>query len=400
MCMAMILVCGCFSGCSWLGEESSSSSVPAVSETTSPSSTVSAAPASPTPEPTPVPTPTPTATPSPTPEPLDYMASGGNLELPVSGATGYASVNLTVRETPGKEGNALKVIAPGTAFQILSEEGEWWQVKTEAVTGWVAHAYCFINLPDVIPSIVYNCSNASASLFVSRGKSIPNITGEKLYDAFGYNERLEEEEYIVPVLYAMAKKICAAQQAALDAGNTLVIYEGFRPYEVQLKVASNLEALAEQDAEVYEGITTSPWSIGWFIAQDVSNHQKGYAIDVSLASVEETELRVAGEYGYTRVTSYTEYEMPTAMHELSAAAASLSVPVSSQSRTAWQEVAAASSMNEAALLLRGYCTDAGLTPLASEWWHFNDLDAAEIANQTVNDGNYYLQTVCSAAPAG
>ena len=88
------------------------------------------------------------------------------------------------------------------------------------------------------------------------------------------------------------------------------------------------------------------------------------------------------------------------MHELSAAAASLSVPVSSQSRTAWQEVAAASSMNEAALLLRGYCTDAGLTPLASEWWHFNDLDAAEIANQTVNDGNYYLQTVCSAAPAG
>ena len=59
---------------------------------------------------------------------------------------------------------------------------------------------------------------------------------------------------------------------------------------------------------------------------------------------------------------------------------------------------AADTMNEAALLLRTYCTDAGLTPLASEWWHFNDLDAAETANQTVNDGNYYLNTVRSSAP--
>ena len=388
--LVLLLVVGAFSGCSVLG-----GSMPA--PTASPT-------ASPTAEPTPTPSASPTPSPSPTPEMEieaqgeDYLASGGKLELPVNGATGYASVNLNVRETPSSEGKSLDVLEPGTAFRILQEDGDWWQIETDTVTGWVAHAYCFINLPDVIPSIVYNCSNASESLFVSSGKSIPNITGEKLYDAYVYNERLEEEEYVVPVLYAMAMKICAAQQAALAEGNTLVIYEGFRPYETQISVAKNLKSLAEKDAEVYAGIATEPWSIGWFIATDVSNHQKGYAMDVSLAKVEETETRVTGDYKYSRTTAYTEYEMPTAMHELSFAAASLAWPVASASRTAWKETPAADTMNEAALLLRTYCTDAGLTPLASEWWHFNDLDAAETANQTVNDGNYYLNTVRSSAP--
>ena len=51
---------------------------------------------------------------------------------------------------------------------------------------------------------------------------------------------------------------------------------------------------------------------------------------------------------------------------------------------------AADTMNEAALLLRTYCTDAGLTPLASEWWHFNDLDAQNKVRMTSGNGKFWL----------
>jgi len=47
-------------------------------------------------------------------------------------------------------------------------------------------------------------------------------------------------------------------------------------------------------------------------------------------------------------------------------------------------------MTEGALRLQGYCTDAGMTPLASEWWHFNDLDAQNIVRTTSGNGKFWL----------
>ncbi len=86
-----------------------------------------------------------------------------------------------------------------------------------------------VNLPDLIPSIQYNITNNTKSLFTSSGHTIPNVTGQVLYESRDMNDRLGKEEYIVPVLYSMAGKIMNAQKAALADGNTLVIYEGFRP---------------------------------------------------------------------------------------------------------------------------------------------------------------------------
>ena len=39
------------------------------------------------------------------------------------------------------------------------------------------------------------------------------------------------------------------------------------------------------------------------------------------------------------------------------------------------ELSASMAASEPARGLQRYCTGAGLTPLASEWWHFNDLEA-------------------------
>ncbi|MFZ2848026.1 MAG: SH3 domain-containing protein, partial [Trichococcus flocculiformis] len=304
-------------------------------------------------------------------EPLLYE---GDLELPVNGATGYASVRVDLKATADAGSETISELEAGTAFEVLEEVGDWWYVRTATESGWVQHLYCFINLPDVVPSIIYDNTNTYASKFASSGKTIPGITGEALYDGKAYNMRLGKVSDIEPVLYSMSKKIHLAQQAALEEGNTLVIYEGYRPFFAQKLTVDALTTLAAADPEVMAGINTHPWDTNWFIATSISNHQMGYAIDVTLAKITEQQEFVIGDYTATAVTGYTEYTMPTTIHELSMASATFTGPVKSSSPTAWLQANLADTMNEAAILLQRYCTDAGLTPLASEWWHFNDLD--------------------------
>lgn len=328
-------------------------------------------------------------------EPLLYE---GDLELPVSGATGYASVRMDLKTTADAGSETILVLEAGTAFEVVEEAGDWWYVQTATDSGWVQHLYCFINLPDVIPSIIYDNTNTYASKFVSSGKTIPGITGVALYDGKAYNMRLGMVSDIVPVLYSMSKKIYAAQQAALADGNTLVIYEGYRPYSVQKMTVDALTTLAAADPEVMAGINTHPWDTNWFIATSVSNHQMGYAIDVTLAKITEQQEIVIGDYAATAITGYTEYTMPTTIHELSMASATFTGPVKSSSPTAWLQATLADTMNEAAILLQRYSTEAGLTPLASEWWHFNDLDARFATEGNSSKGEYLLDATMSVAP--
>jgi hypothetical protein len=226
-------------------------------------------------------------------EPLLYE---GDLELPVNGATGYASVRMDLKATADAGSETISELEAGTAFEVLEEVGDWWYVRTATESGWVQHLYCFINLPDVVPSIIYDNTNTYASKFVSSGKTIPGITGEALYDGKAYNMRLGKVSDIVPVLYSMSKKIHLAQQAALAEGNTLVIYEGYRPFFAQKLTVDALTTLAAADPEVMAGINTHPWDTNWFIATSISNHQMGYAIDVTLAKITEQQEFVIGDY--------------------------------------------------------------------------------------------------------
>ncbi|WP_010676974.1 M15 family metallopeptidase [Bacillus timonensis] len=332
---------------------------------------------------------------NPIPTPVKYE---GDLELPVHGATGYTSVDLNLKTSPDLNSETTETLKAGTGFEVVKEEGNWWFIKNATSKGWIENTYCFINLPDVIPSIIYNNTNTYSSKFVSSGKAIPGITGEVLYQGKTFNERLGKEEFIVPVLYSMSKKIALAQQEALASGNTLVIYEGFRPNSVQKAVVEALTNVANEDIEVMAGINTNPWSTGWFIARNISNHQMGYAIDVTLAKVDSKEEVAIGEYLVTDVTDYTEYTMPTAIHELSLASITFTKPVPSSSPTAWKDAVLADTMNDSAIALQTYLTNAGLTPLASEWWHFNDLDAMNATKQNPSDGEYVLTECLSVSP--
>lgn len=328
---------------------------------------------------------------------------GSPAAAPAAAASSSSEVQLQSEPAqpeaePDPFAGAAAVLAPGTPFTILEEQKDWWRIRCQQGTGWVEHRYCLINLPDVIPSMVYHATNSFSSLYRTSGKEIPGITGAAFYSGKSYNERLGREEYKMPVLYSMALKIAQAQWAALEEGNTLVLYEGYRPYSTQKAVRDAVSRMAEQDPEVKAGVSDPPWSQTWFISNGYSNHQKGFAIDVSLGKVWETEVKQCGSYTYLQVTDYSLYEMPTKMHELSLAAATFTAPVSVNSATAWKSAQLAAGMNEPALGLQRYCTEAGLTPLSSEWWHFNDLETRSQVLDRSGTGGFEIKACLSTVP--
>ncbi len=329
---------------------------------------------------------------------IDNIASGDVFELPVQGATGYAASDLAVYTNPDSEQEATSFVMAGTGFTIVEDAGEWWYVRSDTREGWVISAYCMINLPDVIPSIIYDNTNTYSSRLKSSGVDIPNVTGQALYQMSDFNDRLGREEYIMPVLYGMASKIATAQQAALAEGNCLIIYEAFRPSMAHTMVHENFSDLFEENESVQAGILVNSFTERFFLAPAPYTHQRGTAIDSSLAKVNATQDIIVGDYFYTAVTDHTEYDMQTDVHELSVASAIYSYPVQSNSDEAWRGVPFTESVTEGSMLMQKYCTDAGLTPLASEWWHFNDLPSTQIAVEIAVFGGYWINNTYSLIP--
>ena len=326
-----------------------------------------------------------------------YIEEGGRFELPVAGASGYAAIVLPLQETANQPANVIKTLTAGQGFTILREENDWWYIEVNNIRGWIYNKLCMINIPDIIPSIVHNNTNTYSSMFRSSGIDIPNITGRALYQSKDFNARLGREEYIAVVLYPMAKKIMAAQQAALANGNTLVIYEAFRPSAAHDLVHEHFENLANTNPQVRRGITTPPWNIRWFLAVAPYNHQRGTAIDVTLARIDQHVLRATGNHSFIHITEYTEYEMHSPMHELSIASVVFRDAVHSRSETAWRDTEFAYNVTIGTIMLHKYLTEAGLTPLASEWWHFNDLEHTNF-NDTENVCKYFIEKTFSIPP--
>lgn len=323
----------------------------------------------------------------------------GEFDLPIEGAAGYTSIDIPLFVSPDNDSIRIRLLEAGTAFMIVAEEGDWWQIETEESSGWIEHTYAFINLPDVLTSVIYDNTNSYASVFTSSYHELPDITGQPLYQAIDFNERLDKEEFIMPVLYATAKKLSEAQSKALNNGEGLIIYETYRPFETQNLVAQSVAELAEENEDVYEGLNREPWTQAWFIITDsLSNHQIGVAIDASLINIESMEEVQYGDYLAPTVTAYTEYQMQTPIHELSADSVIFEERVPSDSKVAWLEQSLVDEVTDASIRLQQYMTLAGFTPIASEWWHFNDLDAVDALEGETGKGNFYLTHTLNKEP--
>ena len=328
----------------------------------------------------------------------NYINEGGAFELPLSGATGFAAVRLNLRAAPSTSANLLLTMNAGQPFTILREENDWWQIEFENNTGWVMSRYCMINLPDIIPSIVYNNTNTYNSLFRSSGIEIPNITGTVLYNASDFNVRLGRQEFIMPVLYGMAPRIMAAQQAALADGRTLVIYEAFRPHDAHQLLYENFAYLFDTNQYVRDNIVTSGYTRIRFLAPSPWNHQRGTAIDVSLAQIYSYEIHTTGAFEYKHITHYIEFPMQTPMHELSVASAIFVEPVVTHSLTDWRRGVFRDVVTEGTFLLIEYLVNAGLTPLSAEWWHFNDIETTDLAIAMGSVGRFQIERTFSRPP--
>jgi len=331
-----------------------------------------------------------------------YHYNGGATELPVIGATGWAATNLVLRETPSTTGRDIVTIFPGRGFQILDSTEGWWYVELgNGVTGWAETRRCFINFPDVLPSIVYNITNATSSIFRSSGFPLTNITGDVLYSARSYNPRLGREEYIVPGMYSTARALFIVQQEALQNQQTIIVYEIFRPRSTQNAVVSSVQALLRDNAEANRAIEDSPWNLTDFISTGRSNHQRGAAIDAAIGTVNETEIIQVGDYSYLRITSHTRIVAGSAMHELSPQSA-----IVYQRGGVSAAAVRAGTVRWAAVVTPGViqmqeffaAEVAGFDPLPSEWWHFNHRDSINIANAVDIRGEFLIETIYSVPP--
>jgi len=342
-------------------------------------------------------------------EEIELNQYDGDLELPVIGATGWASVDMDLIIVNEQGVNEVVTrLKAGAAFVILWEENDWWYVSVggaDGTLGWVMHAHSMINLPDVVPSVIYNNYNAYRAEFQSSGEPIPGLHGERMYsysdrtDGKVYNERLQKYEYIVPILYSSAKRVCKAQKNALENGDTIVIYEAFRPYSTQMKIYNAVLDFMNQNPHIKENLNSGQWNISWFVASGISNHQRGYALDAGLAKVVTKEYAETGGYHYIQISQFGYYEMPTFIGELSLNSAVYQYPVQINSFDAWKnaEYTEAVQKNVHARNLQKYFTDADFTPLASEWWHFNDLHTMNSVTKR-SDGNFEIKDCFSITP--
>ena len=331
---------------------------------------------------------------------INYQLIGGDFELPLYGATGWVAAATNLRSEPLPNAPTLLPMPVGQSFVILETRGEWWYVEANpAISGWVDRRRCFINIPDVIPSIIYLNTNASASVMMSYGYPIPNITGYRLYNAHDFNERFGRYEYIIPGQYTLARALFIAQQHVLANGETLVVNEVFRPFSVQQDVVRHLQALINQDSRIRAYINQGPWHIGWFIATGVSGHQRGSSIDLSIATILSYEYRQVGDFRYKHIYEYRMFPTTSRIHELGPWAAIVYTPRSITANDILRgNITLHRDVTEGVRRLQLAMATAGFNLLSSEWWHFDHPESSQIGNAMGMRGQFYTEESLSWPP--
>ena len=308
-------------------------------------------------------------------------------EKSLFGSTGWATINLNLKSEPNENSTSIRTVEYGYPFLILGVSGNYWEIMYGGDHGYVLHDYCMINLPDVVPSIKYNITNAYSSAYRTRTHSgnvidIPNVTGQVFYgtdcsdgicqklgddkiaDGKKYNSKIGRNEFIVPSLYSTSKMIAKGEALVQAQNKHLMIYDSFRPVSVSRKVSSEFAPLIDNGTA-----NIGSWNRTWFIATitpgvNASAHNYGAAIDVSL---------------WDNATNSEVTGLPTAMHELSVAATRCSDSSCSQ-------LSSGMINSSSAMLLSDIMTSqtVGMTPLASEWWHFQDQAGYNRMNNKTN----------------
>ena len=225
-------------------------------------------------------------------------------------------------------------MTPGKIFTIqgtASGDDTRWYINYDGQCGWVNGANLGIdfggNAKTIGAKVQMNITNNSSSIFKVYGQNITNVTGKKLYTS---------EMTINPLQYNFAKIVGKAALNANNAGDTLVIYETYRPETISRELLDSLVSTVSNNTTLINNFASAGYSMSSsnirkslsnFISSQ-SNHNRGCAVDVSLANK----------------------DMPSNMHEVS-------------------PLAKATNSNSSSLA--SYFTSAGAKTIGSEWWHFD-----------------------------
>ncbi len=338
-------------------------------------------------------------------------------EKDIYGSTGWAAINLDLKKSASSSSETIGTVVAGQPFMILEESGSYWKIEYSNKIGYVLHDYCMINLPDVVPSIVYNITNSYSSIYRTRDNNgyidIPDVTGKVLYGVNcnngiceklngtgkAMNYKIGREEFIVPSLYSAAKKISKAQALAKADGYKLEIFDSYRPFSTSSYVASKFNSLFNSNSEVQEHVlhsygantgTQYNWTKTYFISQvvkgeHISAHNVGSAIDVTLCKV-----NVNG--------TCDQINMFTDMHQLSTDSIKY---YSKDVEKIPANYSGGMLGDENAKRLDEYMinSNVSMTTLASEWWHFEDsAGRTRLTNATNTEGCDFQATSIVSRP--
>lgn len=265
----------------------------------------------------------------------------------ISGIQGVAMAVVPIYPSLNDTNNTRSTRLDGTKFSILGNDGTAngggrWAIMYDGECGWVDSTYMAIDATDYLPSNVkFNITNASSSAYYAwDGTSdvwIPNLTGKRLYDSSQYNNSF------VPLTFSFAQSLRNIAQS--NSNRQFLINDAYRPYSVTVLARNSLSSLISSNSNVLN-VGMSGWGTGWFLAQGVSAHNTGCAVDITFADLSTEQIR----------------NMPSAMHDLSKRAAIYTYSGSGTYSTEFT--------NSQASTLHSIMTAGGLDDLASEWWHY------------------------------
>lgn len=247
------------------------------------------------------------------------------------------------------------------ALCVLDEKEGMFLVRIGEQEGYIDSNYCLINLPEYLEDLcLYDITNSYASLFMAHEYEIPTVTNKVV---LGYERvQMRRGQFLVPLLYPVAKRLEKAAQSAIDQGYQLKIYDAYRPQKATKalyaqaiglkdqplplttytgKVLTDLPQLEEGQVLTYGNLMTDfdRYTMNYFLANGKSRHNRGIAIDLTL----------------TDLSTGRNVQMQTSMHDLS-----------------WYSENARDNKN--AKKLASIMEGAGFEGLKSEWWHFHDLE--------------------------
>ncbi len=226
--------------------------------------------------------------------------------------------------TNASDTEALKILGRSDS------DSKWWAVEYGSDScGWIDSTYVAVNMQEYEPRITYDIKNASTSIYQSSG--VPLNMGN-LYNS----------KYKPLGTYMFAQKIKKAADLAAEEGVHLVVNDAYRPKGVTDKLYNTFSNLYNSNETVKKGVRVDfpngkGFYLGDFVATGVSTHNTACAVDITFSGA----------------------NMPSAMHELSVAAA---FKVDKVTKTT----------NADALKLNRIMEGAGLTNLLTEWWHYQD----------------------------